>query len=79
MIQIQVTLFDKGGHYKPVSALVNVESKEYAIQHKDEIRISGVTKICQKRYWDAKDLMKYGYTLCKMRVYNPTKGKEEKK
>lgn len=69
MLSIQVTLFDKTGKYKPVSTLVKCESIDYFHSHKAEIRTQGIVKICQKRYWTNKDLKRYGYTTCKMRVY----------
>ena len=79
MITLQVTLFDKGGHYKPVSTLINVESIEYFKSHRKEIKIAGVVKICQKRGWTQKELEKYGYKICKIRVYDPEKIREEAK
>ena len=79
MITLQITLFDKGGHYKPVSTLINVESIEYFKSHKEEVKIAGVVKICQKRGWTQRELEKYGYKTCKIRVYDPEKIKQEAK
>ena len=77
MVTLQVTLFDKGGHYKPVSTLINVESIEYFKSHREETKIAAVVKICQKRGWTQRDLEKYGYKTCKIRIYDPEKIKEE--
>ena len=65
----QVTLICNNGKYKPVSALV--VRKEG--MDKKAIQIAGITKICQKRYWQTSDLKKFGYTICKMRLYDPEK------
>lgn len=73
MIQIQVTLTSTTGKYKPVSCLINVESKEYFLEHKKEIQQKGIIKICQKRYWQTYHLKQYGYTKCKMREYDAEK------
>lgn len=73
-ITIQVTLFDKGGHYKPVSSLVKVESASYYNTHKADVQRSGIIKICQKRGWTKRELEKYGYTHCKMRLYENERG-----
>ena len=77
MITLQVTLFDKGGHYKPVSTLVNVESIEYFKSHREETKVAAVVKICQKRGWTQRELAKYSYTTCKIRFYNPEKVRRE--
>lgn len=69
MIQIQVTLFDKQGRYKPVASLVKVESEEAFKANREQIRTEGIIKICQKRGWGKRELANYGYTTCKMRVY----------
>lgn len=79
MITLQVTLFDKEKHYKPVSTLINVESIEYFKSHRKETKIAGVVKICQKRGWTQKELEKYGYKICKIRVYDPEKIRKEAK
>ena len=78
MEQIQVTLYNMTNKYKPVSAIVNVESKEWYLAHKKETREQGIIKICQKRYWTSKDLKKYEYSMCKMRIYDKQKIKQEK-
>lgn len=69
MVTIQVTLFDPNNHYKPVSSLITVESIEVFKTSKAQIAQEGIIKICQKRYWTKKDLKKYGYKECKVRVY----------
>ncbi len=77
MENIQVTLYDKQGRYKPVSALYKVESISWFQSHRKEVQIGGIIKICQKRGWDQKDLARYGYTTCKMRIYDPEKIKRQ--
>lgn len=70
MIKIQVTLFNPQGHYKPISSLVLVENEEYFKTNKKQIAQDGIIKICQKRYWTQKDLKRFGYKECKVRIYN---------
>ena len=79
MVQLQVTLFDKQGRYRPVSTIIDVESIEYFNQHKEEIKTKAVTKICAKRYWTKRELKEYGYTTCKIRVYDKEKIEAENK
>ncbi len=69
MITLQYTLFDVTGKYKPVSTLVNVESVKYYKEHKREVKRKAIEKICIKRYWTKEDLVRYGYTTSKIRVY----------
>ena len=79
MVTYQITLFDKSGKYKPVSALVTVENTEYFKNNREKVKIAGVVKICQKRGWTQRELEKYGYTTCKIRIYNPEKIRREAK
>ncbi len=76
MIILQYTLFSTTGKYKPVSTLVNVESVKYYNENKREVKQKAVTKICVKRCWTKEDLIKYGYTVSKIRLY--TKEGEKK-
>jgi len=71
----QVTLLCKDNKYKPVSALV--VRKEG--MDKKAIQLEGIKKICQKRYWTTKDLARYGYTICKIRLYDKEKIEQENK
>ena len=68
-MKIQVTLYDKSGKYRPVSALVPVASAEYVKEHKDEIKNRGIRAIMIKRGWTRRELIEYNYLTCKMRVY----------
>ena len=77
MIQAQVTLLCSTGKYRPVSCLVDVESEQYFIDHKKEIQTKGIQKICIKRLWQSYHLKQYGYTKCKMRVYDKEKIEKE--
>lgn len=67
----QVTLFSTTGSYRPVACIVNnVQADDRDMsQDKTErkkIQKLGVKKICEKRYWQLSDLVKYGYTRYKM-------------
>lgn len=79
MIQLQITLFDKENRYRPVSTIVTVESAEYYKAHAKEVKEQGIVKICQKRYWTVRELKKYNYTTCKIRLYDKEKIEAEKK
>lgn len=68
LIPLQVTIFSNCG-YRPISAIVNVESVIWANEHMADIKKSGIEKICRKKYWDKRDLSQYGYTRCKVRLY----------
>lgn len=68
-MKIQVTLFDKSGKYRPVSTLVKVENMEEFEKDKERIKSEGIKKILIKRGWGRRELMKYNYLTCKMRVY----------
>jgi len=77
--QYQVTLYCSGGKYKPVSAIVNYQQINPNIsalvdpESKAEIRARGIQKICAVRYWDKRDIKKYGYDRVNMRAYDPEK------
>lgn len=70
--QIQVTLIsDKG--YRPVSTIIEVESVAEYTANKQKYQFAAVQQMCAKRYWTAKDLVKFGYTGIKARVYDKEK------
>lgn len=71
-MDLQVTLFDVSGRYKPISTLISVESLEYYHKHSKQVKMKAITYICQKRSWSGADLKRLGYTSCKVRVYNKT-------
>ena len=71
----QVTLKDPSGKYNYVSALVH---RKEGMDKKALIE-EGIKKICQKRLWTSKDLKKYGYTVCMIRLYDKEKIEQEKK
>ena len=68
-MKIQVTLFDKSGKYRPVSTLIKVKDIEEFEKDKERIKSEGIKKILIKRGWGRRELMKYNYLTCKMRVY----------
>lgn len=69
----QVTLFDPKGHYKPVSVLVTIDNVDELKTNRQNIAKEGIVKICQKRYWTQKDLKRFGYKECKVRLYQKEK------
>ena len=75
--EYQVTLMCTTNQYKPVSAIVKVDSNELIrLGQKDyiaSIRTKGIQKICQMRFWSSSDLKRYHYTKVKMREYNAEK------
>lgn len=75
-MQVQVTLLSDRGN-RPVSCIVDVESREYFLSHKKEIQQKGITKICQKRYWQKRDLLNYGYMKVMMREYDKERIEKE--
>ena len=74
-MQYQVTLICENGKYKPVSAIVTVETET----EKSVLSRKGIEKICIARNWTKKDLQRYGYTKVKMRVYDKEKIERENK
>lgn len=68
-MKIQVTLFDKNNKYRPVSALVPISSITEIKENKDDIKNRGIKAIMAKRNWTRRDLIKYNYLTCKMRIY----------
>jgi hypothetical protein len=69
----QVTLFCTTGVYKPVACIVNHKQAEDLDLTEDkaerkQIQKEGVKKICEKRYWQLNDLVRYGYTKYKIRA-----------
>ena len=73
----QVTLFCTTGAYKPVACIVNntqTEDIDLSMdkQERKKIQRAGVKKICEKRYWQLTDLVRYGYTKYKIRAVDDT-------
>lgn len=78
-VTLQVTLFDKEGRYKPVSTLIKVESVKYYKEHKKEVHQKAIEKICRQKYWSGNDLVKYGYSIIKVRNYDlVVRGRKER-
>lgn len=70
-MDVQVTLFDKSGVYKPVSVIVKgIKDKEFYLKHSKEIKAKAIVKICQQRGWTKEDLIKFGYITSKVRIYD---------
>lgn len=68
-ITLQYTLFCPTGEYKPVSCLLVITDVEHFNKNKDLYKQKAITKICQKRYWTARDLKRYNYSQIKCRIY----------
>ena len=73
MKQYQVTLICKNGKYRPVSTIVTMEENS----DKREVIKTGQKKIMAQRYWTVADLIKCGYTQCKVREYDKEKIERE--
>lgn len=72
--QYQVTMVCATGRYRPVSTIVTIEQTHddnllLDANRKKEIIHKGIIKICQKRYWTSREVVQYGYTKVKARVY----------
>lgn len=68
-MKAQITLYDKSGKYRPVSCLVPIESAEDLKTNKEDIKNKGIRKIMIQRNWTKRELIKYNYLTCKMRIY----------
>lgn len=79
--EYQVTIICETGQYRPVSAIVTMDTDNLAKlgekDYKADIRKRGIIKICQKRYWTNSDLKRYHYTKVKMREYDKEKIEKE--
>ena len=76
-ITLQITLFDKNNKYKPMSALVNVESIEEYKKNPTKYKMQAVQKICNKRYLTGKELQDMGYSIIKVRNYTLLQKRKE--
>lgn len=79
MIKMQLTIFDKEGHYKPISTIVEVESVEYYKENKRKVQSIAIQNICHSRCISFKELQKQGYTVIKAREYDKEKIAEANK
>ena len=71
-MEYQVTLFDKSGKYRPVSAIVTTTETDIKA-----ILKMGTEKICRNRGWIGADLKKYNYITGKVRKYDKERIAEE--
>lgn len=69
MLKMQITLFDKDNHYKPLSTLIEVKSIEDYKEHKQEYNKKAIVNISAKRYLSPSELKKMGFTQLKAREY----------
>lgn len=76
---MQLTIFDKEGHYKPISTIVEVESVDYYKANKSKIQSIAIQNICHNRCISFKELQKQGYTVIKAREYDKEKIAETNK
>lgn len=72
-MKLQFTLFSTTGQYKPVSTILEVSSLEEYKANARQYKDKAIKKIAQQRLWDNKDLIRYGYTTMKVRVYDKEK------
>lgn len=79
MIKMQLTIFDKEGHYKPISTIVEVESVDYYKANKSKVQSIAIQNICHNRCISFKELQKQGYTVIKAREYDKEKIAEANK
>ena len=68
-ITLQITLFDSNNRYKPISTLIEVPSVAYYKEHKEEVKMKALQKICNQRYITGKELARLGYNTIKVRNY----------
>lgn len=82
MKEYQVTLYNTTHQYKPISTIVKADTKALVLVGKQaylqDIKRRGIQAICNKRYWTGKDLVRYNYTMCKMREYNKQKKEDNR-
>ena len=78
-MELQVTIINPTGKYKPMSCLVPIPMKEVVAKNYEPYRNKGVIKICQNRNMTSRDLKKYGYTQVKIRIYDAKKIEAENK
>ena len=70
MKQVQVTLLDKKGKYRPVSCLISVPDEMNLKENKETLKERGIKKICLLRGWTKRELIQYNYLTCKIRFYD---------
>lgn len=68
---IQVTYFNEGNHYKPVSTTIEVPSTYSFYKMKAYYLHRAKQNICAARYWTFEDMEKYGYINFKVRIVSP--------
>lgn len=73
-MKYQVTMVCITGQYRPVSTIVTIEQSNddnllLNPEQKAHIIATGIRRICQQRFWTKRDVIKYGYTKVKVRVY----------
>lgn len=78
MLQIQITLISNKGN-KPVSTIVKTKGICDWRDNQTAYKTRALQNICAQRYWDKRDLVRYGYTSMKCRHYDPVKIAEENK
>lgn len=78
MVTLQVTLFNSSNKYKPMSALVDVESLSEYKKNPTFYKMKAIQKICNQRYLTGKELQDLGYDTIKVRNYTLYKEREKK-
>ena len=80
MVEYQVTLFSEVSGVRPVSSIVRrSQTVELTDKVKKQYLVNdGVSKICNKRNWNQRNLSRLGYTKVKVRKYEREKVEAEK-
>lgn len=73
MKQVQITLINPEGKYKPISTIIEVPTLKEFNENKKTYQQKAIEKICAKRYWGTAELKKYGFTKVKCREYDKEK------
>lgn len=73
MIKMQITLFDKNGHYKPISTIVEVTDIDEYKRNKKKVHSTAIQNICHNRNISYQELSSQGYTTLKAREYDKEK------
>ena len=69
MVTLQITIFDSNNKYKPMSALIEVDSLEEYKKNPTFYKMKAIQKICNQRYLTGKELQELGYKTIKVRNY----------
>lgn len=72
-MKVQITLFDKNKHYRPISTIVEVADIDEYKKNKKKIHSTAIQNICHNRNISYQELSSQGYTTLKAREYDKEK------